>query len=1764
MTLNAIYRWKHPDATSDMNKRLQTLVPRGIFDGGVVTPGVGLTVTVSPSKALSYDGMYVEETATQTLSVLAGQTNYAVLRAKYVTGTTPTLSWEVLDQVTYNGDAEKDYLIVYGTVVLAGGAVSVAAADISLQERDVIDPLGRGAFRGVIDNPGLLPTAAPVDNRDGDLYFVLNPSGVQPGQTWYFWEASTTSWQVINTGSYNVETGSMGDVLVQGERNRKEQGSGILAGVRPANDFASELDLTLIEIPTVADQVGIDTFSAAVNGHYVQPYSRYITLPAKPGVGTRYDLIFLEVYREAIAVPENHTFARNPDGTLTYTLTQISDKLEQVAWQAGIAGDNFDLNELQADDHNWVVTKYRFATVQNVTTASLYDNTAAASSALNVDGNAFSATPGTGIDPRVWQATAATTSADGVSWAIPLYVVKRTAAEDHTIGEAVKEYRNDVRFIFPVYPVADTAVTGRYTTDNNHRGQPTNATLTPAYDDPSGFLTEMDWEITSGGANNTIHFYDFNHGGVKVRVRGVEDYLTLPGGSNDVGLGAAPLSGYERVLVYLKLSQTLYADSTSKALTVVSDRHRPWFPSDGSTLIGQGWKRGYVTWEVVVENLGAAATELDEDDSMTAAGWTKGDQSLVGSLKYEDGGIWSKAVAIDVDDRIHPLLYEWAIPITLVHRRNQAAWNYSTNPNGTGSTRPDSRTAYQIIHPDDLVDLRRLAGVDAARLTEMLEKDVDMLMRGALRTRMAEKWAGAGTGGAVAGTRILQSDITDSLGSSPAFSMPGPGNSRKIWSDAREFVPVSTSFALNANYSDDLVTYTVATGQLDIKAPTGAHLIRALPSTAIVDATSTNTTYLDFLGEPCWTTQDNYSAAFPTPTKLKYINVVSGGATHEEQDVFGTLTSTEDPAFSVAATDTYGRATTMSVTLASIAPYASADIATVSFWVHYDRSLAGTYVSNYGLSEIPDVVHSAVLAPNTGTPSELNIGALYTIVRKTVAASSSFTITSADVLAASGTSGATATMVAFGAQTYSASLGGASLSTVGLDSAQTTMTFTYSAPITTDVEVVIYYYTDVVTKWVEVGRGGKSLRGVYEWHEEDIDFGGVPATPYAFDVGNGTWHNVETAGSIKTMPVVWTSSTGTTGPWTWLNVSSLAVGHRQSNLVSFNAGALISTQYAKVVVPKWSPPAAGTSGEMLLHYTYTPYQGLSGAGAVANPVAAVPKLEKMLHGRVEANTDCYVSQSGACSVYGGVDSWSGSPARVPNQEDTFGSDRFSVYNQTQLVKGTKANGAFDLHTNAGATNTLYAAAIMRLPYPVNPAMVTTSGALGYHVGTQDWDIDPGREGASTGFFNYAPGYLNGMSRLNLGNGLHYDQFVNGVSRLAIPGEPKQQDMSVFIPSSDFQNDTTTLDGSTGQVFSAVVAGGPFYTHGWVLGTDDEKLYGDSNLNCRRGNVTALVATKIKNLNTGDLQVHHGVHFGLHNLTGAAPFDYVASANSFEYTSPVSLTATNEVHVCTFPGTLHAWANFSLLESYPILYIRVKGTNATTNNVTVYGTFTTQEAPRSSYILGISPSSPGINATINTDLIRVPLGSFSLSAGISSFAYGVSGSSLVGRNIGYPASWGVSTKTTLTGLILASTSIHSGYGRGLYLGSTTKRLSMPVFVPGSGTTLYNTLTALGPALIEKAAQPPDAFPVGPASSPFATSPKRWLLYDHGGPVAYSFHGLVVNPSSTEYSGQAVIQIAGGPSMGTGSDSSAAYTSDLVDGTAIDAFWPSRRPLVKPGQ
>lgn len=177
MAIQAIFEFRNADSTLDLNNRYNGLINRGIFYGGVVTPGSGLSVFISPFYAVSKDGMVLREDAISAIvPVTSGIKSYIVLRAKYSTSATPTLTFEALSSSSYAIDADKDYLIVFATVTLSSSATSVLAGNIKTNERDEIDKIGRSQLRGVI-------SSAPIvsgSDRVGDTYIVAQGLGQPP------------------------------------------------------------------------------------------------------------------------------------------------------------------------------------------------------------------------------------------------------------------------------------------------------------------------------------------------------------------------------------------------------------------------------------------------------------------------------------------------------------------------------------------------------------------------------------------------------------------------------------------------------------------------------------------------------------------------------------------------------------------------------------------------------------------------------------------------------------------------------------------------------------------------------------------------------------------------------------------------------------------------------------------------------------------------------------------------------------------------------------------------------------------------------------------------------------------------------------------------------------------------------------------------------------------------------------------------------------------------------------------------------------------------------------------------------------------------------------------------------------------------------------------------------------------------------------------------------------------------------------------------
>jgi hypothetical protein len=119
--------------------------------------------------------------------------------------------------------------------------------------------------------------------------------------------------------------------------------------------------------------------------------------------------------------------------------------------------------------------------------------------------------------------------------------------------------------------------------------------------------------------------------------------------------------------------------------------------------------------------------------------------------------------------------------------------------------------------------------------------------------------------------------------------------------------------------------------------------------------------------------------------------------------------------------------------------------------------------------------------------------------------------------------------------------------------------------------------------------------------------------------------------------------------------------------------------------------------------------------------------------------------------------------------------------------------------------------------------------------------------------------------------------------------------------------------------------------------------------------------------------------------------------------------------------------------------------------------------------------------------------------------------------------------------------------------------MPLLVPGSGTGL-DVVLRRNDLVVSSGEEPPINVPYVPAEYVFDRSNRKYYQMDIGGPIAYVFFGALIRPESDGYRNQLVLQLSGGPTGGIVTTNN-VYSADDLDGTAIDAFWPSGRPLMK---
>ena len=129
-----------------LNAKMAGVIPRGFYRGFSLVPSVApLTVQLDPDASLLHLAVYETLTGRSltlrvsggsipiSLAAFAGTTVYVALFAEYAVGSPTSAELRVYSVADYNGAAEKDELVVLGTVAVPGAGVIPASA-ISLAE----------------------------------------------------------------------------------------------------------------------------------------------------------------------------------------------------------------------------------------------------------------------------------------------------------------------------------------------------------------------------------------------------------------------------------------------------------------------------------------------------------------------------------------------------------------------------------------------------------------------------------------------------------------------------------------------------------------------------------------------------------------------------------------------------------------------------------------------------------------------------------------------------------------------------------------------------------------------------------------------------------------------------------------------------------------------------------------------------------------------------------------------------------------------------------------------------------------------------------------------------------------------------------------------------------------------------------------------------------------------------------------------------------------------------------------------------------------------------------------------------------------------------------------------------------------------------------------------------------------------------------------------------------------------------------------------
>lgn len=767
--------WQNPDSTRDLNSAWG-LVAKGVYDGGALTlSGANLGVTVSPFIAKSRDGMTVVSDSPETLMLTAGTTQYLILFAKYETGA-PVLQLQLVSSATWTTSVNKDYFITLAKFVTPALATTATSAVVRYEEGDYRDMLGTLPWRTAVANVAALPTTG---NRNGDLRVTLDTYDI------YSWNGTTQTWDPMGMGTDLTAISSRRTVDGQAERLALST-SGIIGSVLDetsaytGGNTHSGIGFALYEQLT-ANQLGVGPLHSYVHGHYIQTQSQVLTLPTAPGVGTRYDLMFLEVWQETIP-----TALDVPYLSSSATLDPLATVVNFLNTCQESNTSNYRVEAIEfIDSATIIVTKSAYRFTQNVTDTTITDPSVGMTAAVNQFSNPYINI--TGGDRFAYKASAPAVYSQ-TTWAIPLLVLKRTSTE-----ATFQVMSGGSRY---AYDIAPRATVGRALTEAL-TWLSANTYDVEATAKPSGFLVDVD--RTPLVINSTAPGY-VRVPMSKLRVRG----RTLQMYDVDVQVPAAPATGGRRDLVYVEF----YCTSSP------ADLVGTYVGLSGGNHIGEQYLNGnrQFSWyaKVIAASVGTAT---DEADSMAALGF---------SQVSDDVALWTRTATADESTRDGQV---YAMAVAIVHRRNTGTWDVSTNPNGALS-RPDfGSNSYQIFDRE-WVDLRRTV-VTRSDIASVVSKSFNRVVTGNLRTRLKQHPFSSDVYGTSAMITTVTS-VAPVAGKHTMTPVPSGTNAHTAWSASDELeclTFVVTDLTVPQSSSDNVFVWNGGgdTGSLTINAPFGMH-----------------------------------------------------------------------------------------------------------------------------------------------------------------------------------------------------------------------------------------------------------------------------------------------------------------------------------------------------------------------------------------------------------------------------------------------------------------------------------------------------------------------------------------------------------------------------------------------------------------------------------------------------------------------------------------------------------------------------------------------------------------------------------------------------------------------------------------------------------------------------------------------------------------------------------------------------------------------------